>query len=106
MIDSLSSYPDGSVVRVCEFDAAKAFQIAADLRAMLPERLLLEPLVIARGSASPIDAASGPILLAPRVWGSLGPDQQSNPRLFEVRYVIAAEALTDLGQRFRWSALD
>ena len=104
LIDSLSSYADGSVVRVCEFEAAKAYQIAADLRAMLPERLLLEPMVIERGSVPPIGDESGPVLLAPRVWGSFGPEQHSDSRLYEVRYVIAAEALLELGRRFRWSA--
>lgn len=88
---------------LCEMEREKARNIAADLVSVLPpDRFKVVPYVVKRPEELLEAGGSSPVLFAPRIWGALSPDQRSNPRAVEVRYVIPAEEASALSDRFGW----
>jgi len=89
---------------LCEFDEPMARNIAADLAVLFPaEDYLIKTRVVSRGSAPPARrGARGPVLLSPRVWDSLEPEDRANPRAIKIVYVFAEEELENLGAFFGW----
>jgi DNA-binding transcriptional regulator YhcF (GntR family) len=86
---------------VCEFDEAKALNIAADLRALFARRdYLIEP----RTLQSPVRlqrARPGDVLLvAPRVWGVLSEGQRAS--VVPIRYRIRSDEIESLGADYGW----
>lgn len=86
---------------VCEFDPAKAQNIAADLRAVLPEgayniatRTLRSPARLPRSNAGTH------VLVAPRVWGALNEHQRK--AAIQIRYSIRSHELAALGSDLGW----
>jgi DNA-binding transcriptional regulator YhcF (GntR family) len=87
---------------VCELDAAKAQNIAADLRVLFPtEQHVIEPRVLSSPAGLPEAGAGEVVLVAPRVWGALTEDQRA--RAVEIRYVIRAHELESLGASLGWT---
>ena len=93
-------------VLVVERTAAMAANIAADLRALLPDRLFsLTPVVAARAGAAFAGApADTPMLFSPRMWGALTPAERADRRAIEIRYLIESKDLAALGQELEWTA--
>jgi len=90
-------------IALCEMDGEKGRNIAADLVPLLsPRRLRAVPHVVARAGALLESGRAGPILFSPRVWGALRASERSDPRAVEVRYFIAPDELSGLGERFGW----
>ena len=61
-------------------------QVVEDTRWLLP-----------RGDASLV-------LVSPRMWGSLSPQQRSDSRVLEIRYVFDGEEIERLAAELNWSA--
>jgi GntR family transcriptional regulator len=86
---------------VCEFDAAKAQNIAADLRALLPNGSYDIATKVLRSPARlPHPDAETQVLVAPRVWGVLNKRQRQEA--IEIRYSIRAHELEALGRELGW----
>ncbi|MFH2002749.1 MAG: GntR family transcriptional regulator [Planctomycetota bacterium] len=91
-------------VILCEFEEQKAINIAADLESVLPRaRYSLKPLVVKKASEA-LDAKAGrtPVVLTPRIWAQLKPDEQTRPGLFKVFYTITPQDLAALGEQAGW----
>jgi hypothetical protein len=86
---------------VCEFDGAKALNIAADLKSLFPvEGYEIEPRVLASPDALPVPGTNEVLLVAPRVWGALNGEQRE--RVVPIRYAMSARDLETLGEDLGW----
>jgi DNA-binding transcriptional regulator YhcF (GntR family) len=89
---------------VCEFDEPMARNIAADVSVLFPaDRYRIKTRLVTRGSE--ILGPRGqhkPLLLSPRVWGSLEPEGRTDPRAIKIVYVLTEEELENLGASFGW----
>jgi len=91
-------------LNVCEFDAAKALNIAADVSTLLPhDKYVLKPCVVEQANECLISGRHrSPVLFAPRVWSALSPTEQSNRLALKVSYVISREDMDAIGSHFGW----
>lgn len=86
---------------VCEFDEAKAMNIAADLQALFPEReYLIQARVLESVTRLPHVRAGDVLLVAPRVWG--GMTERQRARVIPIRYRLRSHELETLGASFGW----
>jgi DNA-binding transcriptional regulator YhcF (GntR family) len=86
---------------VCELDEAKAMNIAADLRALFPERrYLVQPKVLESATRLPHVKAGDVLLVAPRVWG--GMTERQRAKVVPIRYRVRSHELEALGASFGW----
>lgn len=95
-----------TTVILCEREADKARNIAADLAAVLPSPAFDIRTLVSSNPTTALHVAgkTQPVLFAPRVWGALGPVERADPRALEVRYLFDAAELTAMGERFQWRA--
>jgi GntR family transcriptional regulator len=95
-----------TTVILCEREAEKARNIAADLGAVLPSPTFEIRTVVSNNATTALHVAgkTQPVLFAPRVWGALGPVERADPRALEVRYVFDPAELTAVAERFQWRA--
>lgn len=95
-----------TTVILCEREADKARNIAADLAAVLPSPTFDIRTLVSSNPTTALHVAgkTQPVLFAPRVWGALGPVERADPRALEVRYLFDAAELTAAGERFQWRA--
>jgi hypothetical protein len=93
-------------VILCEREAEKARNIAADLGAVLPSPTFEIRTVVTSNATTALHVAgkTQAVLFAPRIWGALGPVERADPRALEVRYVFDPAELTAVGERFQWRA--
>jgi hypothetical protein len=103
LVERLPQAPRGGGRRllVCELDAAKAQNIAADLHNLFPagaERIV--PRVLASPDALPPRRAGDVLLVSPRVWGALSGEKRA--RVVHIRYCIRAQELEALGGSLGW----
>ena len=93
-----------TTVILCEREADKARNIAADLAAVLPSPAFDIRTLVSSNPTTALHVAgkTQPVLFAPRVWGALGPVERADPRALEVRYLFDAAELTAMGERFQW----
>jgi GntR family transcriptional regulator len=89
---------------LCERDAEKARNAAADLAAVLPSPGFEIRTLVASNPATALHVAGRdqPVLFTPRVWGSLGPAERADPRAMEVRYLFDPAELTAVAERLQW----
>jgi DNA-binding transcriptional regulator YhcF (GntR family) len=89
---------------LCERDAEKARNAAADLAAVLPSPAFEIRTLVASNPATALHVAGRdqPVLFTPRVWGSLGPAERADPRAMEVRYLFDPAELTAVAERLQW----
>lgn len=94
-----------TTVILCEREAEKARNIAADLAAVLPSPTFEIRTLVSNNPTTALHVAgkSQPVLFAPRIWGALGPVERADPRAVEVRYLFDSIELAALGERFQWS---
>ena len=95
-----------TTVILCEREAEKARNIAADLGAVLPSPAFEIRTLVSNNPTTALHVAgrTQPVLFAPRIWGALGPVERADPRALEVRYVFDPAELTAIGERFQWRA--
>jgi DNA-binding transcriptional regulator YhcF (GntR family) len=95
-----------TTVILCEREAEKARNIAADLAAVLPSPAFEIRTLVSNNPTTALHVAgrTQPVLFAPRVWGALGAAERADPRALEVRYVFDAAELRAVGERLRWRA--
>ena len=95
-----------TTVILCEREADKARNIAADLAAVLPSPTFDIRTLVSSNPTTALHVAgkTQPVLFAPRVWGALGPVERADPRALEVRYLFDSAELTAAGERFHWQA--
>jgi hypothetical protein len=93
-----------TTVILCEREAEKARNIAADLVAVLPSPGFEIRTLVSNNPTTALHVAgkTQPVLFAPRIWGALGPVERADPRAVEVRYLFDPAELTALGERFQW----
>ena len=91
---------------LCERDAEKARNAAADLAAVLPSPAFEIRTLVASNPATALHVAGRdqPVLFTPRVWGSLGPAERADPRAMEVRYLFDLAELASVAERLQWRA--
>jgi DNA-binding transcriptional regulator YhcF (GntR family) len=89
---------------LCERDAEKARNAAADLAAVLPSPAFEIRTLVASNPATALHVAGRdqPVLFTPRVWGSLGPAERADPRAMEVRYLFDPTELAAVAERLQW----
>lgn len=89
---------------LCERDAEKARNAAADLAAVLPSPGFEIRTLVASNPATALHVAGReqPVLFTPRVWGSLGPTERADPRAIEVRYLFDIAELAAVAERLQW----
>ena len=94
-----------TTVILCEREAEKARNIAADLAAVLPSPTFEIRTLVSNNPTTALHVAgkTQPVLFAPRIWGALGPVERADPRAVEVRYLFDSIELAALGERFQWS---
>jgi GntR family transcriptional regulator len=86
---------------VCELDAGKAQNIAADLHNLFPAGAeQIEPRVLTSPDVLPRRRPEDVLLVAPRVWGLL-PERQRG-RVVPIRYSMRAHELEALGGALGW----
>jgi len=91
---------------LCELEPAIADNIAADVRALLPEdEFQVVPTVVASASELLTPRRRTPLLFSPRVWGLLADEERAHPLALEVRYAFPAEELDALGRHFHWARI-
>lgn len=95
-----------TTVILCEREADKARNIAADLAAVLPPPTFDIRTLVSSNPTTALHVAgkTQPVLFAPRIWGALGPVERADPRALEVRYLFDSAELTAAGERFHWQA--
>lgn len=95
-----------TTVILCERDAAKAREVAADLASVLPTPAFeIRTMVSANPStALHMAARTQAVLFTPRVWGALGPAERADPRAIEVRYLFDASEIEAVAERLHWHA--
>jgi GntR family transcriptional regulator len=93
-----------TTVILCEREAEKARNIAADLAAVLPSPTFEIRTLVSNNPTTALHVAgkTQPVLFAPRIWGALGPVERADPRAVEVRYLFDPVELTAAGERFQW----
>ena len=93
-----------TTVILCEREAEKARNIAADLASVLPSPGFEIRTLVSNNPTTALHVAgkTQPVLFAPRIWGALGPVERADPRAVEVRYLLDAVELAALGERFQW----
>jgi hypothetical protein len=93
-----------TTVILCEREAEKARNIAADLAAVLPSPAFEIRTLVSNNPTTALHVAgkAQPVLFAPRIWGALGPVERADPRAVEVRYLFDSAELAALGERFQW----
>jgi GntR family transcriptional regulator len=93
-----------TTVILCEREAEKARNIAADLGTVLPSPTFEIRTLVSNNPTTALHVAgrTQPVLFAPRIWGALGPVERADPRAVEVRYVFDPAELTALGERYQW----
>jgi GntR family transcriptional regulator len=89
---------------LCERDAEKARNAAADLAAVLPSPDFEIRTLVASNPATALHVAGRdqPVLFTSRVWGSLGPTERADPRAIEVRYLFDPAELGAVAERLQW----
>lgn len=86
---------------VCELDAAKAVNIAADVKHLFRERRCrVEPKVLREPLRLPRLGEADVLLVSPRVWAGLKQDQRN--RVVPIHYRIRGFELESLGLEFGW----
>jgi GntR family transcriptional regulator len=93
-----------TTVILCEREAEKARNIAADLAAVLPSPTFEIRTLVSNNPTTALHVAgkTQPVLFAPRIWGALGPVERADPRAVEVRYLFDPAELTAVAERFQW----
>ena len=93
-----------TTVILCEREAEKARNIAADLVAVLPSPTFEIRTLVSNNPTTALHVAgkTQPVLFAPRIWGALGPVERADPRAVEVRYLFDSAELAAVGERFQW----
>ena len=89
---------------LCEFDEPMALNIASDLSILFPDSSYrIERRVVERANEllKPSKDRS-PVLLSPRVWDALTPEETAHPRAFKVFYAFTPEELDAIGEHFGW----
>jgi DNA-binding transcriptional regulator YhcF (GntR family) len=94
-----------TTVILCEREAEKARNVAADLAAVLPAPTFEIRTLVSNNPTTALHVAgkTQPVLFAPRVWGALGSAERADPRALEVRYLFDPAELTALAERFQWA---
>jgi GntR family transcriptional regulator len=94
-----------TTVILCEREAEKARNVAADLAAVLPSPTFEIRTLVSNNPTTALHVAgrSQPVLFAPRVWGALGAAERADPRALEVRYVFDPSELQSVAGRLRWA---
>ena len=97
-----------TTVILCEREAEKARNIAADLAAVLPSPTFEIRTLVSNNPTTALHVAgrTQPVLFAPRVWGALGVAERADPRAVEVRYVFDTAELQAVAERLGWRARD
>ena len=92
-------FPESNTLVACELDAARAANLAADLRGVFGDRWELE----AVGRSRPADALEleAPICFSPRAWAELGDAGRASRWAVRVRYVLAGASLHELSRRLQ-----
>ena len=95
-----------TTVILCEREAEKARNVAADLAAVLPSPTFEIRTLVSNNPTTALHVAgrTQPVLFAPRVWGALGAAERADPRAVEVRYVFDAAELQAVAERLQWRA--
>ena len=93
-----------TTVILCEREAEKARNIAADLAAVLLSPAFEIRTLVSNNPTTALHVAgkTQPVLFAPRVWGALGAAERADPRALEVRYVFDPAELQAVAERFQW----
>ena len=93
-----------TTVILCEREAERARNVAADLLAVLPSPTFEIRILVSSNPTTALHVAgkTQPVLFAPRVWGALGAAERADPRAVEVRYLFDPSELGALGERFGW----
>jgi GntR family transcriptional regulator len=93
-----------TTVILCEREAEKARNVAADLAAVLPSPTFEIRTLVSNNPTTALHVAgrTQPVLFAPRVWGALGAAERADPRALEVRYVFDPSELQAVAARFQW----
>ncbi len=93
-----------TMVILCEREAEKARNVAADLAAVLPSPTFEIRTLVSNNPTTALHVAgkTQPILFAPRVWGALGASERADPRAVEVRYLFDPVELHAVAERFQW----
>jgi DNA-binding transcriptional regulator YhcF (GntR family) len=94
-----------TTVILCEREAEKARNVAADLASVLPSPTFEIRTLVSNNPTTALHVAgkTQPVLFAPRVWGALGSAERADPRALEVRYLFDPAELTALAERFQWA---
>jgi GntR family transcriptional regulator len=95
-----------TTVILCEREAEKARNVAADLAAVLPSPAFEIRTLVSNNPTTALHVAgrTQPVLFAPRVWGALGATERNDPRALEVRYLFDPADLQAVAERFKWRA--
>lgn len=95
-----------TTVILCEREAEKARNIAADLATVLPSPTFEIRTLVSNNPTTALHVAgrSQPVLFAPRIWGALGATERADPRALEVRYLFDPAELQAMADRFQWPA--
>ena len=89
---------DRRTVILCELDEPTLDAVAADLSQVLtPEHFTLRERVVAAPREALTETGRTPLLLPPRVWGRLTPEERKDPRIVPVRYVFDPAELESMG---------
>lgn len=93
-----------TVLLVCEFDAVQAAGVVADVSLLFPrERFSLDSRIVERPAEAFLDSESWDwLLLTPRVWAQLTPEEQLHDRVLPVEYKINEAELERLGRDMSW----
>jgi GntR family transcriptional regulator len=93
-----------TTVILCEREAEKARNVAADLAAVLPSPTFEIRTLVSNNPTTALHVAgrTQPVLFAPRVWGALGAAERADPRALEVRYVFDPAELHAVAARLQW----
>lgn len=97
-----------TTVILCEREAEKARNVAADLAAVLPSPTFEIRTLVTNNPVTALHLAgkTQPVLFAPRVWGALGAVERADPRAVEVRYLFDPAELQAVADRFQWRVRD
>jgi GntR family transcriptional regulator len=89
---------------VCELDERKAANVAADLLPLFPpDRFQIDIRVVKRARDALAERPRGAVLLmAPRVWGALSPEERRAARVHQARYVMDPIDLQGVARRLGW----
>jgi GntR family transcriptional regulator len=94
-----------TTVILCEREAEKARNVAADLAAVLPSPTFEIRTLVSNNPTTALHVAgrTQPVLFAPRVWGALGAAERADSRALEVRYVFDPSELQAVAARLQWT---